>query len=348
MGVLMISGVRSLCVGALVAATPASALTGQTAGALILSPGTPVVHEYEFGMPGPGAISPRGDLYIADDLNTEILKISPDGNLLWKVGRKGSGPGEYRHPYRLAARGDSGIAVLDWGSGRVTLLSASGEVDAVYTLPFPFTQLDGFERLSDGRFVIAGMTTTMPALRGSLHVFSDSLRHLYSFGPWAEAADSAVVLYAGSGGISIDHRGHLIFTRKRPYEIQMFDVSGRRLGVAHVSTPIAFGLDDLIELKVFNGSSFRGLTPKSMEVEIPSPAVSLGAQGFLSGRSTFTTARVDLVSRSGTLIDSELLPNCDLIVAVDPQRRVIYCRTMRDDIPGLMRIPYAIAGAVGR
>ena len=113
---------------------------------LILGRPTTVLPEHEFGSINEVAVGTDRAVFVLDGMNCEVLKVSARGELLWRSGRAGDGPGEYRSPYRIAVRPGGGVAVFDWRSNRVTLLTASGKAAATYRMPFWFSQVDGLRR----------------------------------------------------------------------------------------------------------------------------------------------------------------------------------------------------------
>ncbi|MEZ4413942.1 MAG: hypothetical protein R2910_13215 [Gemmatimonadales bacterium] len=58
---------------------------------------------------------------------SDLLSLSPDGHTLRRLGRQGSGPGEYRGILRVGIAEDSTLFVADY-SGRITHLTADGRV----------------------------------------------------------------------------------------------------------------------------------------------------------------------------------------------------------------------------
>ena len=59
-----------------------------------------------FNAPSDVLVAPNGDIFVADghggDTNARIVKFAKDGSLLKTWGKKGSGPGEFNVPHRLA------------------------------------------------------------------------------------------------------------------------------------------------------------------------------------------------------------------------------------------------------
>lgn len=96
----------------------------------------------ELLMPGSIAATSRGELVVFDYGAMEVRAFSRDGKSLWREGRKGAGPGEYRNVMDLKVRPNGEIALLDMANRRITALSPSGKV--VRTLPI---------KLNSSRFV---------------------------------------------------------------------------------------------------------------------------------------------------------------------------------------------------
>jgi hypothetical protein len=67
-----------------------------------------------------------GGYLIADPLNADLKLYSEDGRLMRTIGRAGDGPGEFRHPLRLAAAENDGFVVLDMPSGALSQFDATG------------------------------------------------------------------------------------------------------------------------------------------------------------------------------------------------------------------------------
>ena len=66
-----------------------------------------------------------GGIYVADGADQRIHVFGPEGRHLRSMGRRGSGPGEFRDLYSLAWLGDT-LAVLDPGNARIAHLTRDG------------------------------------------------------------------------------------------------------------------------------------------------------------------------------------------------------------------------------
>lgn len=73
----------------------------------------------EFNGPGGVAITPDGDLFVADFYNNRIQKFAADGTFLTDFGKQGSGAGHFNKAIAAAVAGDGTVFVADHGNHRV-------------------------------------------------------------------------------------------------------------------------------------------------------------------------------------------------------------------------------------
>ncbi len=73
------------------------------------------------------ALSPQGDLYVADGYgNARVHKFSPEGKLLFSWGEPGSGPGQFRLPHAIAVDRSGRVYVADRENSRIQIFTAQG------------------------------------------------------------------------------------------------------------------------------------------------------------------------------------------------------------------------------
>ena len=68
-------------------------------------------------------IGPTGDVYLIDRQLSQVLVISPDGELVTTLGRQGEGPGELNNPHGLVLLADDKVGVIQGFPGKVTVLN---------------------------------------------------------------------------------------------------------------------------------------------------------------------------------------------------------------------------------
>jgi len=81
--------------------------------------------DYELHEAASSVRFPDGRIVVAN-AGTEVLCFNDRGRLVWKSGRQGSGPGEFRRLSRLYRYGRDSILALDRGLNRASVLGANG------------------------------------------------------------------------------------------------------------------------------------------------------------------------------------------------------------------------------
>ena len=84
------------------------------------------------------AVGPDGRVYVWDPATPALWLINSDGTGLRRVGRAGSGPGEYRQMSGLAISRDSGIVLWDEGNARINFYDRDGLYRSTAMLPISF------------------------------------------------------------------------------------------------------------------------------------------------------------------------------------------------------------------
>lgn len=134
------------------------------------------------------AIRPDSSIVIANTGNGEVCFVGVDGRLLRRVGRGGSGPGEYRdlHSAQLI-HGDS-ILVVDLMLRRLSVLEPNGTYVRSVTLSVPAAGLGSITRvvaLADGSILVGFSEVTSMAPRPEPVFFG---QQLFRYGPGGDLA----------------------------------------------------------------------------------------------------------------------------------------------------------------
>lgn len=101
--------------------------------------------EFTFGRVSDVAVGPDGRVYVIDFQATEVRVFGPDGAFLFRFGRAGDGPGEFRWPDGLAFTRDGSLAVRDARLFRITTFSPDGEYLRDFRIQRPYPQSFGGE-----------------------------------------------------------------------------------------------------------------------------------------------------------------------------------------------------------
>jgi hypothetical protein len=261
------------------------------------------------GIPVGSAVDEKGNLIIADMAGNGLRKFSPDGRLLWTVGEKGDGPGEFQLVYRVAATPGGNIFALDFTRHDVSEFTADGEFLGRVRLPFRFTQIDAIAPLPEGRIAVVGITRwTEPPLKMSIHVFDEDLRHEASFGPTPPTEEEWV----------IERWGEIVESE--------------------------FGPDDAY-VRERDGTATTYRT-SGKPVLRPHPAHDVGHDWLLAGSVAGDDRRIDLVGPEGQVRRSfPMPPEWQSIVQVDPARGWLWVKGERNLEPIYFRASYRLRQA---
>src|SRR5579871_1374028 len=84
-----------------------------------------------FNSPSDVLVAPNGDIFVADghggNTNARIVKFDKDGKYIKEWGKKGSGPGEFDTPHRLAMDSAGRLFVADRSNNRIQVFDQDGK-----------------------------------------------------------------------------------------------------------------------------------------------------------------------------------------------------------------------------
>ncbi len=209
-----------------------------------------------------------GGLLLADYDRPAIFKLNEKGEVVWLVAAKGVGPGDVLRPYRIAATPSGGVLVYDQAARDFSEFTSEGKFVRRFRLEINFTVLGSLAVTRDQVVVVAGFSRDTRARDGSVHVFSPSGRHLRSFAPLPVVSDRALLAHVGAGFVDVDQRGRILHTRLGPYEIGVYDVSGRLL--ERLEAPVSIGAygDDLVTITT-TASGSESIRTRHAEITFP-------------------------------------------------------------------------------
>lgn len=288
-----------------------------------------------------GRLAPDGTLYVVDYVQFQIAAFTPDGELMWKRGRRGSGPAEFQLPYRVDVRPDGTVLVFDFGAGEIVGLSAIGEHRFKAPLPYRFYQMDNFVSISNEEFVAAGvLDLDPPGNQSALHRFrvvEDSVQYVDSFGPLPNAYDPGVLQYWGAGSISLASDGTLLYARRLPYEIYRFDPRGGQRQTFRTPVRLTATPDDFLTIE----RTAAGVTvsPTDSRSQRPGPLLEIGDGWVLATRVSNGADFWDLYNPHGEPAGSRVIPEeWGGFLGYDAERSVIWMTGKEDGRAVLFRI----------
>jgi len=170
------------------------------------------------------AVDSEENIYILDSRNFRVLKFDKNGKFLWKIGRKGQGPGELERPYKIKITSKNNFAVLD-NFSKIHFLSSGGKY--LSTLKSK-KMIYNIEILNDGRILSCpfpigrvGYTAEFWSEDGK---FLSDFPDKYFFGPKLPPGGGGV---AGAGFNKCKDRIFLPLPDR--YEIREYNLNGKCL-----------------------------------------------------------------------------------------------------------------------
>ena len=306
--------------------------------AALFGKGTPIGHDGEFATPIGYALFADGSLAVADYGRFDVTRLSPDGKVLWRSGRKGGGPGEFQLPVRSMVLDDQSVYVLDAGKGGVvTHLGPDGKYMGEVTGDIRL-RTEAMLLLPTGHIAILGPTDDPRGRGAAIHIFTTRLQHVRSFGRLPEMKDPRVLTSFGVGGLTLTPDGQLLHTRFYPYEVSKYTIEGTEL--FRLRVPLAVTApEEFVRIDVFEGRVTRIVTPHLLR---PRPVHELGAGYFLGGRSAGKTNSLDVINRDGQIVSTFPFPDhWEGVVAIDRARRHFWFSGEENDVPVLWRVPFS-------
>lgn len=139
---------------------------------------------------------PRGGFLVADQREAQIRRYAANGTLLWHVGRKGAGPGEFSSPPAAVRLPSGDVATVD-RSGRLSLFDSAGGA-LLRTVETELVRVEDLAAIDDTTLLIAGVRggeVDQPRLH-LWNLRSDSITASF-FNPLPNAVNRTVSIVAG-------------------------------------------------------------------------------------------------------------------------------------------------------
>lgn len=286
-----------------------------------------------------GTVAPTGTVYVVDRLNYAVAAFSPAGRMLWKVGRKGRGPGEYQLPYRIAVTPAGTLLVYDLGTGDVTTLSQDGRFISRTHLPLRLHFVDDIAVVGSD-LLVSGYSPDPQAHRNGIHRFrlgGPQAAYAGSFAPLPTVRDTAVLPQWGAGDITRAANGDLIFALALPYVVYRFDTAGRQKVQARPSFRVRGMPDDAV--RIDRSGEWTSFSSTGADVDRPHSVVEV-ANGWMLVTRVLRRARYwDLFTSDGRYVGSREYPReWGGVIGFDAARNFLWMVATHDDVPVLVRL----------
>ncbi len=263
--------------------------------------------EEEFGVLLDSDLGWDGVVYLLDYSNSQVIAVDPSGEVAWRRGGEGQGPGEFRTPYRLTEARDGVLHVFDLYGRAISRFSPDGEFIDRRQVQATFEAVTDLVVHPDGRTAISGTSSYGVAMGWAVHVFTPDLRHVHSFGPLPTAENPMALSYHGAGPLTATPEGDLLYVRRLPYDIHRYSLDGDHL--ATFDTPFEYDVtaDDRLNFEEREGG---GITTSRSDVEMPrfGEAVMLADSLFVVSRREGDRRFLDLFTYDSGYVGTASIP----------------------------------------
>ena len=223
------------------------------------------------------AIGVDGRVFVWDHVTPSIWLVSADGQSMKRVGRKGSGPGEYEEINGLVVRRDGHFVAWDAGNARLNVYSPDGVAVTSWRVPFANTYMSfGLTADTSNAVWQTGLTLQDGAggsqsayLRWSAEGMADTVLApdmprgdgiVRARSPDGTRATARNVPFATNASRAVSPYGFVIWGPGRPYTI-FARASGRALRIEREFTPVAVADDERAELRAYVEAVMRRVQP---------------------------------------------------------------------------------------
>lgn len=301
------------------------------------------------GLISDAAVAPSGRVCQADYSNQRITCFAPDGRMLWRAGRKGEGPGEFRAVYRLTLDVADTVYAFDIASSDVSVIAPNGNFVRRNSLSLRFRQVDDILAGPNRTLLVSGVAPLAGAAADSaVHVFQlgDSITYVRSFGALPPAQGPDVLAYWGAGGIRLMPDGSVLYGRRFPYEIYDYLASGQLVRTLRGPVKLVFGPDDAIRI-VRTASSTYISNDTTKNIIVPLTPIAVTSQLILTGRRAKDgTIWWDVLSLEGqTSVATYRFPlgqHPGALIGIDRNHLLLWAVDNDSDEPSLVRLTYQL------
>ncbi|MBT5876110.1 MAG: 6-bladed beta-propeller [Candidatus Latescibacteria bacterium] len=198
------------------------------------------------------ATGPNNEIYIADALNSRVLKFNEQGEFVASIGSKGHTPLQFQEPVDIAVDAEGKLYVVDYQIQRVTIFTPDLQLHDIFQV-----QVRQPRRIrvdAEGKILIFAITQHDLIYKyetdGSfIESFYDPLESVRIMG------DLDQLIAYSDAGIATTDDGYVFISARHPYRIRKYDrVSGLNLEFSR-TTPFDLSMIDM------GLASEEGVTP---------------------------------------------------------------------------------------
>jgi hypothetical protein len=233
-----------------------------------------------FGAPYDVVTDSQGNIYVLDQRNTRIQKISPEGEFLMSIGRRGQGPGDFQDLFSMDIDSADRLFVFDFMNKRIQVMTPEGKAERGIKLFSP--SIVRVRLLNSGEIVMGGLVHLREVMssRKKLHplltIVDSKGKTQRTFGEMKDYRDTNVNVWANWIFLDVDGEDNICVAFRHQNRIDKYSAGGALLWRA--DRVLSYGAE------VLDKGSFHK-DYKGIEVQMPTlNTVSEGIAADESGR----------------------------------------------------------------
>lgn len=279
-----------------------------------------------------------GRLCLADYREFQVVCVDSEGRLLFRVGRRGNGPGEFSGLYRIALSRDGSLHAFDRRKNTIAIFDKAGQFVREHLLPFRLSQPDAIVVVGNA-LIMSGVAAPLGGDPSSaIHRFllGDPVSYESHFASLPKAKSIDLLRLWGAGSIRLADDNTLVYTPKGAYEIFLYSPNGAVLSRVVPRVQPTQGADDAIEIKPTGQVGITG-----RDFTVAASGTILNKDYVIATRATRGNPRTqwDFIRRAtGQTVTAEVGAS---LLAVDQTRSVLWALGEDGDgLPTVTRLSY--------
>jgi len=191
------------------------------------------------------AVNYKGNIYVVERKNKCVKVFDSKGKFLFKIGRGGDGPGEFREPVRIFSAPNNDVFILDQ-NGIISRFNDKGKF--IFSFKTKSSPND-FVVDSHGNFYV----NENYYADKKIWVYDKKGNQVKSFGDVVKGKNGSETGFLNRGVMAVDKDDNIYIAYNQPFKIEKYSNEGKLISVISRKTPFKITEPDFKEEKKDRG-----------------------------------------------------------------------------------------------